>query len=441
MSGVHHMIVGNSVAGIEAAIALRTRDADARITIVGDEHDHFYARTALMYVLCGQLSVRDTEPYDRELYARLRFTRVRDRVTRVRAADHALDLASGGALAYDRLLLAVGSTARRLPWPGAYEPTPSGAPPSVHHFVTLRDLEALDRAAKPGQSVAVVGGGLIGVEVAEVLHQRGLKVHFLVREPWYFPIALDEAEATVVATHIRHHGLDVRLDATVEGMTHRDGRIGLAVGAEELVVDHVVAAIGVVPNTAFLSGGGVALSDGGAIETDDGLRSTSAADVWAAGDCANVTWHDGARRPEQLWYTARDQGRFAARSMLGDGGAYRRGTWYNSAKFFDIEYTTAGWIPYPAPAVSGAAAPPQGYRTWFQHVPGGAVTQRIVCKGDRVVGFNCLGSRWDHALFLRWIQERRPLAWVLDNMDKARFDEEFMPPFRVLPTATLTPGA
>jgi NADPH-dependent 2,4-dienoyl-CoA reductase/sulfur reductase-like enzyme len=437
---VHYVIVGNSIAGIEAAIALRTRDATARITLVSAEHDHFFARTALMYVFCGQLSVRDTEPYDRALYERMRFERVRDRVVGVDVPGHVVTLERGGPLAYDRLLLAVGSQARRLGFAGAYDP------PGVHHFVTLGDLAALDAAAKPGMSVAVIGGGLIGVECAEVLHLRGLKVHFLVREPWYFPVALDEAEAEVVAEHIRRHGVDVRTAAPIDSLVHSGGTTVLGLPGGPLPVDLVVGAIGVVPNTAFLVGGGIALAANGAIETDDALRSTSAPDVWAAGDCANVTWIDGSRRPEQLWYTARDQGRAAARSMLGDAVVYRRGTWYNSAKFFDIEYTTAGFVPVPDPAVAGAPTTPPGYRTWYQHVPGTAVTQRIVCKGasghggrdDRVVGFNCLGSRWDHAVFLRWIAERRPLAWVLEHLAEARFDEEFSPPFRVLPTATLT---
>ncbi|MFN7131694.1 MAG: hypothetical protein ACK4N5_06400, partial [Myxococcales bacterium] len=91
----------------------------------------------------------------------------------------------------------------------------------------------------------------------------------------------------------------------------------------------------------------------------------------------------------------------------------------------------------PAPGFT-----PPGYRTWFQHVPGAAVSQRIVCRGERVVGFNCLGSRWDHTVFLRWIQERRPLDFVLARMEEARFDEELTGfaggrTFRVLPTATL----
>lgn len=430
---MHHVIVGNSVAGIEAAIALRNRDADARITVVSAEHPHFFARTALMYVFCGQLSLRDTEPHDRGLYERMRFSRVHDRVVRLRPEARALDLASGGTLAYDTLLLAVGSVARPLPW------APDQGP-GVHHFVTLADLEKLDAAAKPGQVAAVVGGGLIGVEVAEVLHQRGLRVHFLVREPWYFPVALDEREAALVAAHVRQHGVDVRLGATVERAERRGERLALGLPDGELVVDHVVGAIGVVPNTGFLRDSGLALAEGGAVETDDALR-TNLPGVWAAGDCANVTWIDGSRRPEQLWYTARDQGRAAARAMLGDAVVYRRGTWYNSAKFFDLEYTTAGFLPWPDPPTPGFAPP--GYRTWFQHVPGAAVSQRIVCRGDRVVGFNCLGSRWDHTVFLRWIHERRPLDYVLARMEAARFDEELTGfaggrSFRVLPTATLT---
>ncbi|MFN7145720.1 MAG: FAD-dependent oxidoreductase, partial [Myxococcota bacterium] len=251
---MHHVIVGNSVAGIEAAIALRNRDAAARITVVSAEHPHFFARTALMYVFCGQLSLRDTEPHDRGLYERMRFTRVHDRVMRLRPDARALDLASGGTLAYDTLLLAVGSVARPLPWAPDHGP-------GMHHFVTLADLEKLDAAAKPGQVAAVVGGGLVGVEVAEVLHQRGLRVHFLVREPWYFPVALDEHEAALVAAHIRAHGVDVRLDTAVLRAERRGERIALGLPDGELVVDQIVGAIGVVPNTGFLRGSGLALAD------------------------------------------------------------------------------------------------------------------------------------------------------------------------------------
>ena len=430
---VHHVIVGNSIAGIEAAIALRGRDADAKITVVSSEHDHPFARVSLMYLFCGQLSLKDTEFHGRDLYERMRFQRVRDRVTSVDPNERRILLKSGENLAYDRLLLAVGSRARPLPWLGAYDA------PGVHHFVSLTDYEGLDRAARPGMSVAVVGGGLIGVEAAEVLHLRGLKVHFLIREPWYFPVALDDREAEVVAAHIRHQGVDCRTDTPISGFERRGAKVALALPSEALTVDLVVGAIGVIPNTDFLADSAVQLNAvTGGIEVGDKLESLSAPGVFAAGDCANVTWLDGSRRPEQLWYTARDQGRVAARAMLGDEVRYRRGTWYNSAKFFDIEYTTAGYLPVSTPEKTGKGS---GWQTWYQQAPSQAVTQRIVLKDGVIKGFNGLGTRWDHQAWMRWIHERRALSWVLPRLAEAQFDEEFMPRVTVLPTATLTEGA
>jgi NADPH-dependent 2,4-dienoyl-CoA reductase/sulfur reductase-like enzyme len=424
---VHYAILGNGVAGMEAALALRARDDESRITLVSAEHDHFFSRPALMYVFAGQTSLRDTEPYDRGLYGRMRFERRSGRVAALDAPGHALVFEDGSRLAYDRLLLAVGSKGRPAPWPGAEGP-------GLHYFVTLRDLEALDREARRGMRAAVVGGGLVGVEVAEVLHDRGLHVTFVIREGWYFPVALDRSEATLVAEHLRGHGVDVRLGATAEAVARgADGRVRLVrlAGGDEVAADLVVSTIGVVPNTGFLAGSAVALAANGAIETDDGLRTT-APGVWAAGDCANVTWFDGSRRPEQLWYTARDQGRVAARSMLGDDVSYRRGTWYNSAKFFDLEWTTAGWVPATVGPDGSAVDRPGDVRSWFQRVPGRFESQRIVVKGERVVGFNMLGSRWNHELLLDWIHERRPLGWVLEHLGEAQFDEELSPRFRVI---------
>ena len=117
---MHYAVLGNGVAGIEAALALRARDARARISIVSAEHDHFFSRPALMYVFAGQTSLRDTEPYDRAFYDRMRFERRSGRVTHLDGAGHALVFEDGARLEYDKLLLAVGSKAReapcRAPW-------------------------------------------------------------------------------------------------------------------------------------------------------------------------------------------------------------------------------------------------------------------------------------------------------------------------------------
>jgi NADPH-dependent 2,4-dienoyl-CoA reductase/sulfur reductase-like enzyme len=424
---MRHVIVGNGACGTEAALFLRRRDPEASITLISDEHDHFFSRPALMYILAGQLDLRATEPYDRKLHERMGFERIRGRVKAVHPDARTLEMEARESVSYDRLLLAVGSKGRPAPWEGSKGP-------GLHYFVTLQDLEGLDGDARKGMHAVVVGGGLIGVEVAETLLNRGLHVTFVIRENWYFPLALDENEATLVAEHMLKHGCDVRFGVGVEKILRgENGRPrAVRIAGEDLPCDLVVCAIGVVPNTDFLKGGPT-LSKGGAIEVDDALR-TNLPDVWAAGDCANVTWADGSRRPEQLWYTARDQGRAAAASMLGDEVRYRRGTWYNSAKFFDLEYTTAGWVPVLLNWDNTPIDPGADARTWFQRVPGRFESQRIICKGDRVVGFNMLGSRWNHELLMQWIEERRGLDYVLRRLGQAQFDEEFSPRFRVLPT-------
>ncbi len=413
---MHHVIVGSSIAGIEAARALRARAPDAEITVIGDEAPRPFARTALMYVLAGQLRLEDTVFVEAEALAALRLRRLHDRVDTVDVAARHVHLAAGGVLAYDRLLLAVGSRARRLDVPGADLP-------GVHRFVRLEDLRALDGAARPGARVAVVGGGLVGVEVAEVLHARGLHVHWLVREPSVWPAALDADEGALVAAHVRGHGVDVRTAADLRAITQSAAGLRLELDGAPLEVDLVVECIGVRPRTAFLAGSGMPLGADGGIEVDDHLAVLGVPDVWAAGDCANVTWADGARRPETLWYTARDQGRVAGAAMAGASTPYRRTCWVNAAKFFDVEWCTAGWVP----TVEAQRTEPGRWQTWSRAWPHAPASLRIVVRDGRVFGFTALGRRWDTAVWLRWIQDKRPLDWVLAHLDAAGFDEELTP--------------
>lgn len=433
---MHHVILGNGVAGIEAASVIRSRDASARISIVSSESDHFFSRPALMYVFAGQLRIQDTEPHDRGFYARMGFERVRANATGVDAGAQRLHFSDGRGLSYDRLLIAAGSKARPALWPG-------GAGEGVHSYVTLGDHERLDREARKGLRAVVIGGGLIGVEVAEILHHRGLHVTFVIREDWYFPMALDSNESSIVAAHMRARGIDVRTKQAVEAIERSSAGSITGVRLADrstIAADLVAVAIGVVPDTAWLTSSGLALSAAGAIEVDDALHA-SHPDIFAAGDCANVTWADGSRRPEQLWYTARDQGRVAGASMLGEAVTYRRGPIYNSAKFFDIEWTTAGDLPVRVNMDGSKAGLPADLRTWYQESEAACLSHRIVCRGDKVIGFNFLGTRFDQEPLLQWIAEGRTLDYVLAHLGEAQFDEEFSARFEARPDARLTAGA
>ncbi|MEM7607382.1 MAG: hypothetical protein AAF411_18675, partial [Myxococcota bacterium] len=112
---------------------------------------------------------------------------------------------------------------------------------------------------------------------------------------------------------------------------------------------------------------------------------------------------------------------FRAAGIETTGGreSYARGTWYNSAKLFDIEYTTAGLVNMKQP----------DEREWFYEERGDVrSTTRIVLSGEKVIGFNLLGRRWDHEVLIRFIEEERDLSYVLDHLNEANFDTEFVAP-------------
>ncbi|MFW2387755.1 MAG: NAD(P)/FAD-dependent oxidoreductase [Polyangiales bacterium] len=448
------VIIGNGVAGIEAALAVRKREPSWEITMISEESDHFFSRTALMWVFSGQMSHRDIEPLERDAYERLGFQRVRARAEGIDVKGRRVLLAGGlEPVPYDRLLIACGSRPRPGPWPGSEAR-------GVGHFVTMQDLAwfesevhggvshgggpprpeahlhassddspyrfrevAAKRRGRLARQPAVIGGGLIGIEAVEVAVAAGLRPRFFIREEWFWPIALDRRESQWIATRMSEHGVDVHLEHDVEALeADADGNVA-AVRTNEgrYEADCVVVAIGVMPNTSWLAGNEIELEERGGIVVDQGLQ-TSAQDVFAAGDCASVRWFDGTRRPEQLWYTARDQGRVAGKRLLGDASGYERGTWYNSAKLMDVEYTTVGLVNWKL----------DGESSWFFEETGTVrSTTRLVVRDERVVGFNMLGRRWDHSVLSQWLEERRSLDWVLAHLNEAAFDTELVPPLRI----------
>jgi NAD(P)H-nitrite reductase large subunit len=412
---MHYVIIGNGVAGISAANEIRGRDNSCKITVISKESDHFFSRTALMYVFCGQLNPRDVEPFPRDHYLRMGLERIRGRVTRLDSRQRRLILSSGEEVTYDRLLIACGSVPRMIGWPGQ---DLNG----VGSFVSWQDLEWMQQKALTTGKACVVGGGLIGIEVTEILLKAGIAVHFIIREDFFWPIAFDQNEGTLIVEYMRRHGCDVRLQTECKEVLGKDGKvIGLLTNKDETIdCDMVVFAIGVQPQTGWLEDSGIKLDDFGGIVVGDHLE-TNLPDVWAAGDCTSVVWFNDVRRPEQLWYTSRDQGRIAGRNLVGDQRVYRRGTFYNSAKLFDIEYTTAGYVNFRF----------EGEQNWFAHEEGTDHTQRITYLPDgSVIGFNMLGRRWDHRILVRWVEENRQLDWVLQHLHEAAFDEEFYPEFK-----------
>ncbi len=413
---MHYVIIGNGVAGINAANSLRNYDEDAEITIISYESEHHFSRTALMYVFCGQLSEQCVEPFERDHYEKMGFKRVNDKVTKLDTNSNKLYLEKGETISFDKLLIACGAVPAMYNWPGQDLD-------GVGNFVTWQNLQWLQEKSKTAKKAVVVGGGLIGIETVEVLLQAGIDVTFLVREDYYWPIALDKTESTIIAEHMKHHKVDLRLKTAFAEILGKDGKVvGVKTGDGEIIdCELVVIAVGVRPQTDWLKDSGVTMDERGGIIVDEYLQ-TNCTDIYSAGDCASVIWFNNVRRPEQLWYTGRDQGKIAAANLFGMEKIYKRGTFYNSAKFFDIEYTTAGLVNFNL----------DGEKNFYSQEEGTHNTVRITYLPDnKVVGFNMLGRRWDHRILVQWIDEKRTLSWVLDHLHKALYDEEFMPQFKL----------
>ena len=409
-----YTIVGNGVAGIEAAFKIRERwgPEQASITVISDETDYFFSRTALMYAYMDKMRRRDLEPHDRQAYERQSIELVRDRVVDLDADDQSITLRDDGQRDFDRLLLAVGAKPRMIQWPGVDE-TDDG----IVHLVSMQDLDECERLTWTTDEAVVVGGGLIGVELVECLRFHGVDVTFLVREPYFWPAGLHREEGEMIQKHIASHGVDVRMgEELAEVIPDSEGRVEAITTdtGEEIPCQMLGIAIGVTPRTDWLDSTATPPSCGRGIHVDRSFQ-TDLDNVWAAGDCCEIDFGDETR-VETIWYTAERHGRLAGLSMLGDDVTYDPPVFFNSSKFLDIEYTTVGTV----------ADAPDGSKTLFRRMPDEEITQRIIVDDqDQVIGFNMLGSRWDHTILQRWIRERRPLDWVRDRLSNAQFDVEF----------------
>lgn len=409
---MHFVIIGNGITGVTAAITARRLNADARITLVSAESAHHYSRPALMYLYLGHLRYADVKPYADWFWAENRLELVLAEATGVDTAARTVRLATGQALGYDRLLLATGSVGRPADWPGQQLR-------GVQGFYGLPDLERMARDTQGIRHAVVVGGGLIGVELAEMLHSRGIRVTWLVRERRYWQSVLPPAESALLAAHIRHHGIDFQLATELrEVLSDAQGRVRAVVTTtgQELPAEWVGLATGVAPNRALAQAAGLA-TDRGILVNE--LLETSVPGVYAAGDCAQHRQPaPGEVAVEQLWYTGRLQGETVAHTICGRPTPYRRGQWFNSAKFFQLDYQTYGRVP----------AEPAADTTSFcwQH-PRGEQLLRINFRAadHAVTGVNAVGLRQRQAVWERWLGEQTPIATVVAQLAAASFDPEF----------------
>lgn len=308
---VSMVVIGAGECGTRAAFALREAGHAGPITLIGDEPGLPYERPPLSKPDASGVVRKPICSVDQLAAASIELV-AGARVAALDTAAQRLTLADGRALAWDRLLLATGAQPRRLTCPGGGQALP---------FRTHAHAQAVIAAARPGTRVAVVGAGLIGMELAAVLTARGAQVTVIEAGPRAMGRAVPAGLAELLVARHVEAGVTFHFDTVVAAI--EEGAVVLADG-RRCPADLVVAAIGVVPDTALAEAAGLAVRNG--ILTDARLE-TSAPGIFAAGDCAVVTLAGGAVRSE-AWRSARDQAEHAARAMLGAAAPYRPRPWF-----------------------------------------------------------------------------------------------------------------
>jgi NAD(P)H-nitrite reductase large subunit len=233
-----------------------------------------------MYVYMGQMKWEHTQPYEPHFWKKNRIELLQEWVKTLDFETKTLGFTSGETLSYDVLVLATGSKPAFFGWPGQDLK-------GVQGLYTKQDLETMEATtSKPIQRAVIVGGGLIGIEMAEMLTYKKIAVTFLVRESRFWEQVLPEQEAVLVQKHISAHSIDLRLQTELkEILADEQGNVRAVVTTtgEEIPCEFVGIATGVTPNVDFLTNTPLAIGKGVKVNA---YFESSVPDVYAIGDCA-----------------------------------------------------------------------------------------------------------------------------------------------------------
>lgn len=405
------VILGNGIAGITAARHIR-KLSDHQITVVSGETEHFYSRTALMYIYMGHMKYAHTKPYEDWFWEKNRIDLKQGWVSNVDFDNKKLVFQSGESLDYDKLILATGSASNKFDWKGQDLK-------GVQGLYSLQDLELMETNTENIAHAVIIGGGLIGVEMAEMLHSRHIPVTYLIREKHFWNNVLPTEEAQMINMHLTSRNIHLRPETELgEILDNGSGGVkGIKTKSGETIdCQFVGLTVGVHPNIDFLKNNNLETERG--ILVDDFLQ-TNIKDVFAIGDCAQLRAPLEHRRPiEAVWYAGRMMGETVASTIADKPTKYVPGIWFNSAKFFDIEYQTYGNVPARLPETEDSF--------YWEHSDRTKCLRVVFDRSSKAVkGITTFGIRQRHEVWDEWIRKEKTLKYVMQNLPKAHFDPEF----------------
>jgi len=406
------VIIGNGISGVTAARHIRKKSTQA-ITIISSESKYFFSRTALMYVFMGHMKFEHTQPYEAQFWEKNNIKLSQENITKIDTDRNILLTGSGKEIEYSKLIIASGSKPNKFGWKGQNASRVSG-------LYSKQDLDYIDKTAENCESAVIVGGGLIGIELAEMMLSRNIEVHFLVRQELYWSDVLPEQDSRLIMDHLKkHHGLHMYYSTELDEIVTNEKNEAIAVKTttgKRINCEFVGLTPGVSPSIEFVSSS--------KIETNRGILvnrhlETSEKNIFAIGDCAEFRNPlEGRKKIEQVWYTGKIMGETVAKSITGERTEYNPGHWFNSAKFFEIEYQTYGEVHNQLQ---------KGHHEFVYQHPRKEILLHFVFEIDsrKFIGINSFGIRLRHPVVNHWLLNEASIDEVLNNLKSANFDPEF----------------
>jgi NAD(P)H-nitrite reductase large subunit len=405
------IIIGNGIAGTNAARFIR-KFSNGDITMISGESEFPFSRTALMYVYMGHMNFNHTKLYEDDFWTKNRIQRIKAWVMSINSKSHTIQLDNGSTLHYDKLIIASGSKSNKFDWPGKDLQ-------GVQGLYTKQDLESMETSSSQLKRAVIVGGGLIGIEMAEMFYSRHIPVTFLVRESNFWNHVLPMQESLMINQEILDHGIDLKLETELtEIIDDGTGQVSgvLTSKGEKINAQFVGLTVGVSPNIEFLENSIIETNHG--VLVDDYLQS-SQQDIYAIGDCAELRSPlPGRKSVEPIWYAGRMMGQTVAHTICKSPMKYDPGIWFNSAKFFNIEYQVYGDVQ---PRIAN-----EFNSLFWQHASMNKSIRINYRESDlAVTGFNLMGVRYRQEVCEKWIHSKTSIETVLQYLSLANFDPEF----------------
>jgi nitrite reductase (NADH) large subunit len=393
------VIVGSGLAGTMAAKTLRELDPVVEIEVFGQENYPYYPRPNLIEFVAGRLPYDKLFAFPADWSSRQQIRiHLGERVVRIRPGEKKIETAAGGVFPYDVLLLANGCRAAVPPLRGSDRK-------GVFVFRTLDDALAILEYIKGHPRAAIVGGGLLGLEIARALKSAGAEVRVVEFFDRLLPRQLDASGAAILKAQIEKMGIDVRLGTVTEEILGDGEARGLYFqGGSRLEADMVIIAAGVRPDVDPAREAGLAVNRG--IVADDLLRS-SAPDIFVAGDAAEHRGNVYGIIPATF-----EQSRTAAYNMLGIEKPYAGTVPSSTLKVAGVSVTSVGLV----------APDEDGYEVLARQVPEEGVYKKIVLKDGLLVGAIWMGTKRGVAEVSRLVGLNKNVAHRKNDLLEDAFD-------------------